>query len=164
MPELVEQTEQASKKERYLRAIALAGTLTAGCKAARVSPHTVYQWREMDDSFVFSEREAQSAFADALEQEAVRRAWHGIDKPVYQGGELVGHIREYSDSLLIFTLKAVRPEKYRDRYDVTTGGQPIQRSHEDLDAAIERRLAQMAIGSQGADEMAPAGSTEATDA
>jgi hypothetical protein len=30
----------------------------------------------------------------------------------------VGVIREYSDTLLIFLLKGLRPAKYRERYDV----------------------------------------------
>jgi len=30
----------------------------------------------------------------------------------------VGCIKEYSDTLLIFLLKAHRPKKYRERYDV----------------------------------------------
>lgn len=111
-----EQDEQA-QKERYLRAMSRTGTLTAGCKAAKVSPHTVYQWREFDTAFVVAENDAKGAFADALEEEAVRRAWHGVKKPVYQGKELVGYIQEYSDTLLIFTLKALRPEKYRDRWE-----------------------------------------------
>jgi len=112
-------TEQtALKKGRYLEAMALAGTLTAGCQAAQVSHNTVFKWRELDDQFVLAEQQARNRFADNLEQEAVRRAWRGVDKPVYQGGELVGTVTEYSDTLLIFMLKAVRPEKFRERVDV----------------------------------------------
>jgi hypothetical protein len=33
-------------------------------------------------------------------------------------GRQVGSIREYSDMLLIFLLKGLRPAKYRERYDV----------------------------------------------
>ncbi|MPZ68594.1 MAG: terminase [Actinobacteria bacterium] len=108
------------QQDRYLSAMRKTGTLTSGCRAAQCSPTTVYQWREHDLAFSMAENEAKNAFADALEEEAVRRAWHGVDKPVYQGKELVGMIREYSDTLLIFSLKALRPEKYRDRFDVRT--------------------------------------------
>jgi hypothetical protein len=103
----------------------MTGTLTAGCRSAKVSPNTVYKWREFDDEFVMLERQAKDAFADALEIEAIRRAWHGTKKPVYQGGALVGYVQEFSDTLLIFALKAVRPDKYRERFDVTTAGQPM---------------------------------------
>ena len=67
--------------------------------------------------------------ADMLEDEAVRRAKDGVERPVYQGGKLVGHVQEYSDTLLIFLLKGARPEKYRDRVQRELsgpGGQTIQ--------------------------------------
>jgi hypothetical protein len=94
----------------------MVGTLTAGAKAAKVSTNTVYLWRE-DGEFCVREQQAKESFADQLEQEAVRRAWHGNLKPVYQAGIRVGFIREYSDTLLIFLLKANRPDKYRERVD-----------------------------------------------
>ena len=46
---------------------------------------------------------------DALEDEAVRRGCEGHLKPVFHRGKEVGAIREYSDVLLIFMLKARRP-------------------------------------------------------
>jgi hypothetical protein len=113
---------RAEQQERYLRAVSRTGTLTAGCKAARVSPNTIYAWREFDVDFALREREARNAFADALEQEAVRRAWHGTKKPVYQGGTLVGYVQEYSDQLLVIMLKALRPEKYRERVEQSVSG------------------------------------------
>ena len=52
------------------------------------------------------------------EAEAHRRAFQGTTKPVFfQGGEC-GEIREYSDGLAQFLLKAHRPEKYRERSQV----------------------------------------------
>lgn len=133
---LAEKDEKDLKKARYLRAVGMTGTLTAGCRAAKVSPNTVYEWREMDDQFVFAENQARNEFADHLEIEAVRRAWHGTKKPVFQNGALVGYIQEFSDSLLMFTLKAVRPEKYRERFDLTTGGQPIVKAYAAEDLAL----------------------------
>jgi hypothetical protein len=101
-----EQTEQA-QKQRYLKAVEQIGTLTAGCRAARVSPHTVYQWREFDVEFSVLEQEAKNRCADELEATVIRRA------------------KRRSDLLAMFMLKAMRPEKYRERFDVTTAGQPM---------------------------------------
>ncbi len=71
--------------------------------------------------------EAKDEAFDALEGEAHRRAVVGVLKPVYQGGQRVGAIREYSDTLLIILLKAGRPEKFRDRFEhVGRGGGPIE--------------------------------------
>ena len=42
-----------------------------------------------------------------LELEARRRAFEGFDKPVFHAGEQCGLIRQYSDVLLMFLLKAI---------------------------------------------------------
>jgi len=48
----------------------------------------------------------------------MRRAKDGTLRPVYQGGELVGHIREYSDTLGIFLLKSRRRHIYGERREI----------------------------------------------
>lgn len=53
--------------------------------------------------------------AEALEQEAFRRAVEGTDKPIVHLGVITDTIKEYSDTLLIFLLKGRLPEKYKDR-------------------------------------------------
>jgi hypothetical protein len=106
------------EQERYLKALEAVGTLTAGCKAAKVSANTVYAWREMSETFAMRENQARSTFADTLEAEAVRRARQGTERPVYQQGQLVGYETVYSDALLWNLLRSARPEKYRDRLDL----------------------------------------------
>jgi hypothetical protein len=131
-----EQTaETTRKKARYLRAVAQVGTLTAGCRAARVTHTTVYGWRD-DPDFAAHELAAREAFSDALEAEAVRRAWHGTLKAVTVAGQREV-VREYSDTLLIFLLKANRPTKYRDRVDA--------RVETDFGQALIRLLGRLAI-------------------
>jgi len=51
---------------------------------------------------------------EALEDEAIRRGKDGIEEPVFYQGEVCGHVRKFSDVLLMFALKANRPEKFRD--------------------------------------------------
>lgn len=116
-PHLERQDPQDLAKQIYLRTLAKTGTLTHACRAAKISPHRVYQWREVDGAFLVAEKEAKDTFADELEMEATRRAWHGVLRPVFQGGVRVGYIRQHSDRLLIFMLRALRPEKYRERFD-----------------------------------------------
>ena len=107
------------QKARYLAGFSVDCTLTAGCKAAGVSNHTVYQWREMDDEFVMKENELKLELADRLEGEAIRRAYKGWDRPIYQRGILAGYERVYSDMLLKLMLTALKPEKFRERVDVS---------------------------------------------
>jgi len=85
---------------------------------AGIDRGTHYDWLRKDPEYRAQFEAATDQAAQALEDEAVRRAYEGIDKPVYQMGKQVGVIREYSDTLLIFLLKGLRPAKYRERYDV----------------------------------------------
>jgi hypothetical protein len=109
----------AVQKEKYLQGFAIDGTLTTGCRVGQVSPHQVYQWREMDDDFVLREGEARAQLADRLESEAIRRAYQGWERPIFQRGEQVGVERVYSDVLLKLMLTALKPEKFRERVDVS---------------------------------------------
>ena len=52
--------------------------------------------------------------ARQLEEEAARRAFHGTLKPVFHQGIECGQIRVYSDTLIMFLLRAANPGKYRD--------------------------------------------------
>lgn len=52
------------------------------------------------------------------EAELKRRAVDGWDEPVFNQGELVGTKRKYSDTCLVFMLKALAPEKYRESAQV----------------------------------------------
>ena len=103
----------------YLRALPRVFTPSAALKLAGCSHVHLYRWREHDAEFGLKELEARTQVADQLEAEAIRRAYKGVRKPVFQGGLLAGHVTEYSDALLMFMLKGLRPEKYRDRADVT---------------------------------------------
>ena len=46
-----------------------------------------------------------------LELEARRRAYEGVEKPVFHAGEECDFIRQYSDVLMMFLLKAHRPDR-----------------------------------------------------
>jgi hypothetical protein len=78
----------------------------------------MYLWREEDEAFRAQWDKARDLGADALEDELMRRAKNGTLKPIYQGGHLVGRVREYSNTLGIFLLKGAKPEKYRDNVHV----------------------------------------------
>lgn len=62
--------------------------------------------------------EAKILGLDKLEDELLRRAHDGVEKPVFYKGRKLKHtIREYSDTLGIFLLKGGKPEKYRERVE-----------------------------------------------
>lgn len=105
-------------KRALLDALAETANVTWACQATGVPRRTAYDWRDADPAFAKGWEEAVELGTDALEDEAIRRAHQGVDKPVYQGGRKVGTVREYSDTLLIFMLKARRPEKFKERAQI----------------------------------------------
>jgi hypothetical protein len=113
----------ATAKKRFLEHFRQWGILQTAANYAGVHRVTVWRWQERDPAFSAAFHQAIEQSNEVFEAEAGRRGVEGVEKPVYQGGELVGHVREYSDTLLIFLLKARKPEKYRDRYDVNVRGQ-----------------------------------------
>lgn len=78
---------------------------------------TAYDWREADSDFAAAWDRAKAIGMDALEDEATRRAFEGIDKPIVHQGVITDTIKEYSDTLAIFLLKGGKPEKYKDRVE-----------------------------------------------
>ncbi len=86
-----------------------------------------YNWRKGDEAFATAWDEALDAGTDALEDEAVRRAHEGVEEPVFYQGEEVARVRKYSDNLLMFLLKGRRPERFRERTEISgPGGGPVR--------------------------------------
>lgn len=109
---------QHKNAELFLAALADVGNVCRACEVSGVGRSTVYEWRA-DPEFEAQFKLAMEEATERLELEARRRAYKGTEKPVYQGGKLVGHVREYSDTLLIFLLKGANPDKYRERTSIT---------------------------------------------
>lgn len=90
------------------------GNVSRSCEAADMSRVAAYEWRTADPEFAKEWNDAVEFGTDELEEEARRRAYAGVDEPVFYQGEQCGTVRKYSDTLLIFLLKGRRPETYRD--------------------------------------------------
>ncbi|AMV38784.1 hypothetical protein [Planctomyces sp. SH-PL62] len=127
----------------FLDALARCGNVRDACADAGIHRSTAYERRAKDAAFAEAWDDAIDDAADELEQEARRRAVEGTERTrfVRTGTDDAGRpvyerisFREYSDLLLIFLLKAVRPEKYRDRYDVKATVAAMAGGREALDA------------------------------
>lgn len=100
--------EQFSKGAVCATAAAVAG----------IGRSTLMDWRQTDPEFNKRCLEAIDAGVDLMEAEARRRAVDGYERPVYQQGELVGTVIEYSDTLMTLMLKGRRPDVFnRDRVE-----------------------------------------------
>ena len=86
-----------SWEKRFLTALANTANVRASCQAANVSRDYVYKRRRNNKAFAAAWAEALEDACDVLEAKARQRALSGE-----------------SDTLLIFLLKAHRPEKFRD--------------------------------------------------
>ena len=104
----------AKQRETFLEALAAGWSVTEAGRRAKRERRRFYDLRGRDEAFAVAWDEAVESGTEALEDEARRRAVDGWEEPVYQQGDLVGHVRKYSDGLLTFLLKGRKPEKYRD--------------------------------------------------
>ena len=107
--------------------VSSCGHITRAAQAARVSRTTHQYWlttAENKDDYSEAFKRAQPIAAQALLDEAIERAAHGVEEPVFYKGECVGFIKKYSDNLLIQLLKGEMPEKFRERSEVQTGNKP----------------------------------------
>lgn len=113
----------ATRRTKFLDKLRAGLSVSAAASAIRVSRQAAYKLRDHDEVFATDWDDAIETGTDRLEDEVIRRAQKGTNKPVFYKGKRCGHVREYSDTLAIFTLKARRPDKFKDRalveHDVT---------------------------------------------
>ena len=85
-------------KEPFLKEFHKIGFIYATCEKIGIDPKTVYRWRQNDEKFSSDFNEAQNKNTEVLERVAMTRA-----------------IRK-SDLLMIFLLKSLNPQKYKERF------------------------------------------------
>lgn len=135
-------------RDIFIDALSTSGVVSTACKVAGIHHSTAYDERRRNEAFAASWDTALVGAVEGMEQEAWRRAVQGNDEPVFQRGEQIGMVRKYSDTLLIFLLKANKPEKYRDNYKAPVPQPPADL---DLDADVslmseeERRVYQVRL-------------------
>jgi transposase-like protein len=83
-------------REPFLSALRGSGNVRNACDVAGVARQVVYRWRDQEEEFSSEWSDAIAEAVELLEHEAHRRAM------------------ESSDTLLIFLLKAHKPEVYRE--------------------------------------------------
>lgn len=102
------------KKELFLTMLAEMGNIFRACEASGLDRGLAYKTKAQDAAFATEWDKAVEVAADRMEAEAWRRAMKGTERPVFHKGQEVGLVREYSDLLLIFMLKGIRPDKFRE--------------------------------------------------
>ena len=105
-------------KPLFLDTLRGTGNVQLAALNADVARQVAYRARDSSATFRADWDEALEEARELLEAEARRRAAIGIEEPVFYKGEVVGHIRKYSDNLLMFLLKAHWPEKFRENVSI----------------------------------------------
>ena len=96
----------AKHRERFLVLLSETGNITISAQGAGVSRAWVYTTMQKDEGFREQVEQAQEESVERLEAVARARAEAG------------------SDLLLMFLLKALKPEKYREQYRATISRSP----------------------------------------
>jgi len=133
----------------FLASLCEIGNVRLACEAAGIERSTAYDRYHAYPDFAKAWDAALEQAADLLEEEARRRAYEGLVRLKFNRAgnpimvpaigpdglvikdkngkpELIPYTeREYSDTLLIFLLKGIRPEKYRERGEVKHTFEPI---------------------------------------
>jgi hypothetical protein len=102
-----------SPEERHFFELLSQGVpVIDACNRALITRATVYRRRNADPAFARLWDEALQIAGDLLEEEADRRGRHGWEENVWHKGCVVGTRRCFSDRMLMFRLKALKPERY----------------------------------------------------
>jgi len=110
------------KRAAFLSVLAECCNVGRACAAVGITRVCAYEWRSKDPAFTKAWEQALQIGLSALEDEAHRRAFEGVDDPVFHQGEQCATIKKYSDTLAIFLLKAHNPDKYRDNAKLELSG------------------------------------------
>ena len=109
-------------------ALGETGSPTAAQERSGYDRVSAYNLKKSDPAFAEGWEAAVDRYVEKLEREADRRGVEGWDEPHFgslgsgEGTGVVGYVRRHSDLLLIFRLKALAPDKYRERQDVNVSG------------------------------------------
>ena len=103
-------------RERFLGEMRASANLSRACDKAGVTRQQAFDLRAADTEFLSAWDDAEAGAFDDLEEEVLKRARDGVDKPVYFGGKVCGSVRNYNDALALDILK-LRRDRLNARRD-----------------------------------------------
>lgn len=130
-------------REKWLEIYAEKGTVTAACKAVRISRDTAYRARKADEEFAAAWDKEENAVTDLLEKTLVEVALDFSHR---------GQVRA-----LDIALKARRPAVYRESINVKHGGKVNVEVEEGVNDAISGYLAEIQRLTERLADLAPDG-------
>jgi hypothetical protein len=151
-----------AKREKFLAALADTANVAAAARAVKLSHQSAYALRRKQPAFAKAWDAALDLALDELEATLLERAIHGVDRTVFYGGKPCGTVRQYSDALAMFLLKARRPRVYGAASEADAAPEAGPGASPGSDAAadsprafIEGRLAELGAARAAMEQDAP---------
>lgn len=138
-------------QEAFLALLRETGNVSAAARAAGTCRSRCYEWRRRDQAFANAWADALEEAADRLEMEAFRRAVDGVGEDRFFQGRAVGEVTRYSDSLLMFLLRARRPGRFGTRPAPDTDPGVMENDDRYL-AELRRRMEALCDGRDAGDD------------
>jgi len=126
------------KLDDFFHQLGRTGSVTTAAERSGLRRATLYKLRATDEAIATRWQRALDLGVERLQDDAMRRALDGVERPVWRNGEQVGTVQQYDNRLLQFLLKSHRPEIYGDRR--TAGPPPLPFDLAKRLAAGQRRL------------------------
>ena len=131
------------RQVEFLVALSETACVEDACRAVGMSPASAYALRRRIEAAAF--RAAWDSALDygvrRLADAALSRALHGVSRPVFYKGELIGERRYFDERLTMFILRLRDPVghgKWRERTTFTCAEDgPARLAEHDLDRAID---------------------------
>jgi len=124
-------------KKLFLKNFARTGRLYESAELTGVCAKTVDLWKNKDKEFLSAYEGAKQKYIEMMEAEADRRA-------------IGSDVTKASDLLMIFRLKALAPDKYRERQELTgKNGAPFIPSVIQVISPAAKALTEQIIAGKG---------------
>jgi len=115
----VDPKSRAFKNTLFKNLIKCAGAVNKALALCKIRKKDFYLALARDPKFKAEYERMRDYSIGIAEDEAIRRAVDGIEKPIFYKGEIVGHTREFSDYLLL-KLLAIYRNNWRYSYGSET--------------------------------------------
>lgn len=122
-----------------------AGDIVSACAAVPCSVGWLKTWMRDDPKVEAVIKDAIDTGAAVLESAMIKRAVEGVKEPVYYKDQKVGSKRRYSDSLLMFALKARKRDMYGDKTESNVNINVKHLTDDELDSKIEQLASRLGM-------------------
>jgi hypothetical protein len=129
--------------KKFLGYLSETPNLREAALKAHLHPPDVFRQIYTNKAWEAQFRAAYKYVIVTLEDEAIRRAVKGVEKPVFYKDKQIGTEIKYSDSLLMFLLKSFDNTRFGDRIDVISSDKSMSPPKEIILKADKKSLAEL---------------------